>query len=139
MRYLLDTNILSALGKPRVPEALVAWMSDRYDDELCVSALSVAEIRRGILLLSAGPKREALEHWCAGPDGLKALFDGRVLPFDDRAALVWGRLMADGNRSGRPRSALDMIIAATAEVHGCVVVTANERDFVGTEIFNPLR
>ena len=66
-------------------------------------------------------------------------FEGRVLPFDESAGLIWARLMAQGTARGRPRSALDTIIAAIAEANGCIVVTDNERDFAGIKIFNPLR
>ena len=69
----------------------------------------------------------------------QALSAGRVLPFDEKAGLVWARLMADGTAKGRPRSALDTIIAAVAEVSDCVVVTDNDKDFVGIDIVNPLR
>ena len=62
-----------------------------------------------------------------------------MLSFDENAALVWALLMAEGRAKGRPRSALDTIIAATAEVNGCIVVTDNERDFRGVESFNPMR
>jgi predicted nucleic acid-binding protein len=74
-----------------------------------------------------------------GPEGLQALFAGRVLAFDEAAALIWGRLMAEGKVKGRPRSALDTITAAVAEANGCIVVTDNEKDFAGTETINPLR
>ena len=53
--------------------------------------------------------------------------------------MIWARLMAKGSAVGRPRSALDMIIAAVAEANDCVVVTDNEKDFVGLTIVNPLR
>jgi predicted nucleic acid-binding protein len=62
-----------------------------------------------------------------------------VLPFDEKAGLVWARMMADGKAKGRPRGGLDTIIAATAEANGCVFVTDNERDFEGIELLNPLR
>ena len=62
---------------------------------------------------------------------------GRRLP--DAAALAWARLMADGTATGRPRSALDTMIAAIAETNGLVVATDNERDFVGVETINPMR
>jgi predicted nucleic acid-binding protein len=58
---------------------------------------------------------------------------------DEPATLAWARLMAEGTAAGRPRSALDMIIAAVAEANGCIVVTNNERDFAGVEILNPIR
>jgi hypothetical protein len=84
-------------------------------------------------------KRAVLEAWFSGPDGPQALFAGRVLAFDEKAGLIWARLMADGTAKGRPRSALDMIIAAVAEANGCLVVTDNEKDFTGLKFVNPLR
>jgi predicted nucleic acid-binding protein len=137
-RYLLDTNILSNLVKPQPSASLMDWMASQPDEELFISALTVAEIRRGILEKPRGKKRDALETWFAGPEGPQALFAGRVLAFDDKAALIWARLMAEGKAAGRPRSALDMIIAAVAGANDCIVVTDNERDFVGLQIFNPM-
>ena len=138
-RSLLDTNIISNVTKPVPSEALVAWMAKQADDDLFISSLTVAEIRRGILEKPAGKKRRELERWFTGPDGPQSLFVGRVLPFDEKAGLVWARLMADGRAKGRPRNPLDMIIAAVAEANNCLVVTENERDFAGLKIVNPLR
>ena len=137
-RWLLDTNILSNLVKPEPSAALVAWMAERRDEDLFISALTIAEIRRGILDLPSGRRRDQLEAWFAGPEGPPALFAGRILAFDETAALAWARLMAEGRTSGRPRSALDTIIAATAEANVCVVVTGNEKDFAGVEVVNPM-
>lgn len=114
-------------------------MSDQNDEELFIASLTVAEIRRGILEKPAGKRRDRLEAWFSGPDGPLALFAGRVLPFDENAGLIWARLMADGKSRGRPRGALDTIIAAVAEAHNCTVVTDNEKDFADVEIVNPLR
>jgi len=114
-------------------------MADQNDIDLFISALTVAEIQRGLLEKPKGKKRAALEVWFTGPEGPQALFAGRVLPFDEKAALVWARLMAEGTSKGRPRSALDMIIAAIAEANGCVVVTDNEKHFSGLKFVNPLR
>jgi predicted nucleic acid-binding protein len=139
MRYLLDTNIISNIAKPIPSESLIAWMAEQADQDLFIASLTIAEIRRGVLEKPAGKRRDELEAWFAGPEGPQALFADRVLPFDDRAALVWARLMADGKIKGRPRSALDMIIAAVAEANGCVLITDNEKDFNGIEIINPLR
>jgi len=137
-RSLLDTNIIGNV-KPVPSEALVAWMAEQSDEDLFISSLTVAEIRRGILEKPPGKKRRELERWFSGPEGPPALFAGRVLPFDEKAALIWARLMADGTAKGRPRSPLDMIIAAVAEANDCVVVTEDERDFAGLKIVNPLR
>ena len=106
-------------------------MAEQADEDLFISSLTVAEIRRGILGEASGKKRRELERWFSGPEGPQALFAGRVLPFDEKAGLVWARLMAEGTATGQPRSPLDMIIAAVAEANDCVVVTENERDFRG--------
>lgn len=138
-RYLLDTNIISNVTKPLPSEPLVAWMAEQPDEILFISALTVAEIRRGVLEKPAGKKRRILESWFSGRQGPQALFAGRVLPFDEKAGLIWARLMAEGTAAGRPRSALDMIMASIAEANDCVVVTDNEKDFAGIKIVNPLR
>lgn len=137
--YLLDTNIISNLTRPKPSEPLQAWMAEQSDQDLFITALTIAEIRRGILEMPVGRKRNQLEAWFAGPEGPSRLFAGRVLPFDAVAALSWGRLMAEGTAAGRPRDALDMIIAAIAETNGHVVVTDNERDFAGIPFINPVR
>jgi predicted nucleic acid-binding protein len=139
MRYLLDTNILSNITRPAPSADLLAWMADQTDTDLFISSLTVAEIRRGVLEKPTGKKRDQLEAWFTGPEGPQALFADRILAFDEKAGLIWARLMADGKAKGRPRSGLDTIIAAVAEANGCVVVTDNEKDFQGIKIINPLR
>ncbi|MGH7102983.1 MAG: type II toxin-antitoxin system VapC family toxin [Acetobacteraceae bacterium] len=138
-RYLLDTNILSNVVKPRPSASLLDWMGEQRDEDLFIASLTVAEIRRGILEKPGGKKRDALDTWFGGPEGPQALFAGRILSFDDRAGLAWARLMAEGKALGRPRSGLDMMIAAVAEANECVVVTDNERDFAELKILNPSR
>jgi len=138
-RYLLDTNIISDVTKPAPSDRLTAWMAEQADDDLYISSLTVAEIRRGVREKPRGRKRTELEKWFAGPEGPQALFAGRVLPFEENAALNWARLMAAGTARGKPRSALDMIVAAIAEANDCVIVTDNEKDFAGLNFVNPLR
>lgn len=139
MRHLLDTNIISNVTKTTPSDLLLTWMAEQDDDSLYISSLTVAEIRRGVLEKPPGKRRDQLEAWFEGPEGPQALFAGRVLPFDEAAALIWARLMADGKIRGQPRSALDTIIAAVAQANGCIVVTDNEKDFSGVETINPLR
>lgn len=138
-RYILDTNIISNVVKPQPSESLLAWWAEQRDDDLFIASLTVAEIKRGILEKPRGKKRDALDTWFAGPEGPQALFAGRVLSFDDKAGLIWARLMADGKAAGRPRSGLDMIVAAVAGANDCVVVTDNEKDFADIQFINPLR
>ncbi len=138
-RYLLDTNIVSNATKPIPSQPLLEWMSEQVDEDLFISSLTLAEIHRGVLVKPMGKKRRDLEDWFRGPEGPQALFRGRVLAFDEKAALIWARLMTEGTAAGRPRSALDMVVAAIAEANDCVVVTDNEKHFSGINILNPLR
>jgi predicted nucleic acid-binding protein len=137
--YLLDTNIISEATRPTPAPALTAWMEARDDSHLFITSLTLAEVHRGILDKPKGRKRQSLESWFAGPEGPQSLFAGRILSFDVKSALIWGRLMSEGAARGRPRSPFDMMIAAIAEANHCIVVTGNARDFVGIEIVNPLR
>lgn len=138
-RYLLDTNIISNVTKPAPSDTLLSWMAEQADGDLFIASLTIAEVRRGVLEKPAGKRRDQLEAWFSGPEGPQALFSGRVLPFDEKAGLIWARLMAEGKSKGRPRSALDMIVAAVAEANGCMVVTDNEKDFDGLPFINPLQ
>tara|TARA_X000000950_G_scaffold167305_1_gene204315 strand:- start:80 stop:511 length:432 start_codon:yes stop_codon:yes gene_type:complete len=138
-RYLLDTNIISNIVKPKPSELLMKWMAAQRDEDLFIASLTIAEIRRGILEKPRGKKRDALDAWFSGPEGPQELFMDRILAFDDKAALIWARLMADGTSTGRPRSTLDVIIAAVAGANDCVVVTENEKDFSDIQFINPLR
>jgi hypothetical protein len=138
-RFLLDTNIVSNATKPVPSPSLEAWMTDQVDEDLFVASLTIAEIWRGVLEAPAGRRKDRLAEWFAGAEGPPAIFAGRILAFDQGAAMVWARLMADGTSTGRSRSGVDMIIAAVAEANGCVIVTDNERDFAGLAVINPLR
>lgn len=138
-RYLLDTNIISNVTKPAPSRFLLDWMGNQPDEDLFISSLTVGEIRRGILEKPRGRKRDQLDAWFCGPEGPQSLFAGRILPFDDKAALVWARLMSKGSASGKPRSGFEWIVASIAEAHECVVVTDSEKDFAGVEFLNPLR
>lgn len=114
-------------------------MLSREDESLFTSSINVAEIYRGMLELPRGRKRAELESWFNGPSGPRYMFTGRILPFDERAALAWGRLMAEGRASGIPRSDIDTFVAAIALTNECIVVTDNERHFKGIETINPMR
>ena len=101
-RYLLDTNILSYAIQPKPSKTLLKWLGERRDEDLFVSTLTIAEIWRGILQKPEGQKRRELEEWFSGPEGPLKLFEGRILPFDEDAAMIWARLMAEGKARGRP-------------------------------------
>jgi predicted nucleic acid-binding protein len=76
-RYLLDTNIIGNATEPMPSQSLVAWMAAQADEDLFISSLTLAEIRRGVLEKPAGKKRRELARWFSGASGPQALFAGR--------------------------------------------------------------
>ena len=134
---LLDTNVLSELVRPVPAPRVLAWVARCNPTSLYLSAVTLGKLTRGVSKLPAGRRRSQLTRWL--DDDLLRQFAGRVLPFDDRAATCWGRLMADSDRKGLPRAALDAQIAATALRYELRLVTRNTIDFQGTgvTIVNP--
>ncbi len=127
MSFLLDTNVVSELVRPRPDPGLVEWLAERDEDQLFLSVVTLAELRYGITRLSAGRRRRSLEKWLR--DELQQRFDGRILPVDDDVALTWGDVTAECAAVGRPIEAMDALIAATARVRALDLVTRNTRDF----------
>ncbi len=137
MRLLLDTNVLSEVTKP-IPEARVLeWLDGLDEDRTFISVISIAEIRRGVALMDAGRKRDALAEWLA--TDLPGRFENRVIAVNEPIALAWGDLMGLAKRSGRGFSSMDGLIAATAIVHDLTIATHNTKDFegFGIEIVDP--
>ncbi len=123
--YLLDTNVVSELGK-RVPEPRVlSWFRGVSDVQLRLSVLSVGEIRRGIERLPDPLARRRLQLWL--DEQLLPWLGSRLLPVDLEVAECWGQL---GARAGRTLPAVDSLLAATALAHGLTLVTRNVADFV---------
>jgi toxin FitB len=138
-RFLLDTNIITNPAKPLPSPELQVWLQLQAGENLFICTWSLAEIWNGILLMPRGKRREVLEDWYAGSTGPLRLFADRVLAFDAGAAHKWAELMAEGRLTGRNRSLPDTIIASIALTQNCVLVTDNERDFVGLSTLNPMR
>ena len=130
--YLLDTNVISELRRPRPHGAVLAWVQALDETQLFISAVSVGEIQAGIeLTREQDPaKAEELERWL---EQVASSF--QVLPLDAACFRRWARLMH------RKSDTLyeDAMIAATAKVHGLTVATRNVADFqaLGFEVFNP--
>ena len=130
--YLLDTNILSELRKPKPHGGVVAWVTAQDAASLYISAMTIAELQRGIELTRAQDEEKAarIEAWME-----QLLFTGQVLAMDANVCREWARLM-----HGRSDTLVeDAFIAATARVHRLVVVTRKVRDFkaLAVETFNP--
>jgi predicted nucleic acid-binding protein len=125
--YLLDTNVVSEWAKPRPNPGVIEWLDEVDEDEVFLSVVTFAELRRGIERLAAGARRKRLDRWLG--EDLPSRFDGRIAPVDGAIADEWGRLVARHETAGRPIHALDALIAATAQIHGFTLVTRNVADF----------
>ena len=136
MTVLLDTCTLAELRKPTPDAAVVAAVQAIPDAQLYVSVLSLGEIAKGVYLLAAGKKRDALAAWLAA---LENQFSDRLLGLDVETAKLWGELTARARKKGIVIPAADGLLAATALRHGLHVMTRNESDFKasGVRIVNP--
>jgi toxin FitB len=138
-RFLLDSSILRSILDAHPSAPLAAWLDAQPDESLYISSMNLAEVWNGILALASAAQRQEKEGWFAGPHGPRVLFGNRVLTFDDKAALVWGRLVSEREQAGLPCAPVDMIYAAIAEANGCVLVTEHEERFAGIKVLNPLK
>lgn len=135
--YLLDTNILSELRRPRPEAKVVAFVSAQPLESLFVSAVTLAEIRFGIELVEDVHKRSALHDWLQ--QQLRPMFENRVLPVSEDIMFKWRLLVETGRKVGHTFAQPDLIIAATALHHGLAVVTRDIGGFekVGVPLVNP--
>jgi toxin FitB len=133
-RYLLDTNVVSELRKPRPHGAVVAWINHQQDQQLFLSAVTLGELQAGIerMRRQDAAKAREIELWA---DQLAASY--QILPMEAACFREWGRIVAR-----RPDELLeDAMIAATARVHHLIVATRNEGDFKRFDVrmVNPFR
>ena len=137
MPFLLDTNIVSETVRPKPDERVLAWLETQTPDELFLAAQTIGELVRGARKVKDKARRERFEQWIERE--LTDQFEGRVLPFDGPAAVLWGRLMGDGDCTGRPPAATDAQLAAVALHHDLTLVTRNVRDFrrLDVRLLNP--
>lgn len=133
MSYLVDTNVLSELRRKQPQPEVVAWFTQRPRQTLYLSVLTLGEIRKGIERLEAARQQPLLD-WLEVE--LPNYFLGRLLAVDAQTADRWGRLLVS---AGRPLTAIDSLLAATALQHDLTLVTRNTADFAGTgvRLINP--
>ena len=129
--YLLDTNVISELRKgPQADAGLTAWFGERTRRELFLSAITLAELRRGIALIERRDlaKANTLRLWCDRVQRQNG-GTGRLLPIRAAEAAAWGELMGI-----RPLPIMDGFLAAPAQVHDLTLVTRNVDDFAGLSL-----
>ena len=130
--FVIDTNVVSELMRPKPMPTVAAWIVKRNAQEIYLTAVSEAELRYGVAIMSAGKRRNALE--VAMNRWLELGFRERILPFDSAAAQTYAEIAAARRDAGRPISEADCQIAAICRSRGAVLVTRNVRDFRGTGI-----
>lgn len=134
MSYLIDTNVISELVRPKPDAAVLDWFANTPDDALFLSVLTLGEIRKGVEKLPEPQRREKLRLWLE--HDLRDWFGTRILSIGPDVADHWGRLLA---QAGRPVPAVHSLLAATALHHDLRLVTRNTKDFdyTGLEVINP--
>ena len=135
--WLLDTNILSELRRPRPEAKVVAFVSVQPLDLLHVSTVTFAEIRFGIELLTDANRRAELDDWLT--HRVRPMFEGRVLAVTEDILLKWRLLVEGGRKVGYTFSQPDLFIAATALEHGLTIVSRDTTGYerAGATVFNP--
>ena len=135
--WLLDTNVLSELRRPKPERKVLAFVAAQPLELLYISAVTLAEIRFGIELLPDVARRSELNEWLAHK--VRPMFEQRVLAITEDIMFRWRLLVEEGRKVGHTFSQPDLIIAATAHHHGLTIVSRDTRDYVNARVavFNP--
>jgi len=135
--FLLDTNVISELIKPRPESNVTEWVGGTDESLLYLSVLTLGEIRRGIAVLPQSRRRTSLEAWLE--KDLPARFEDRILIIDQEVADRWGSLTAAARNSGIVLPVIDGLLAATALEHNLTFVTRDTGQIpsMGVSVFNP--
>lgn len=134
---ILDTNILSAVMQEKGDRTIVAWLDRQAWESIWTTAITVFEIRLGLSTLTKGKRRVKLEE--AFQQTLKNILEGRILPFDEGAALAAGELAAERRRHGIAVDMRDTQIAGIAIAKRSAIATRNTKDFkdLAVPVINP--
>ena len=135
--FLLGTNCISELVKPKPERRVLDWMDAADETMLYLSVLSLGKIRKGLVKLPQGKRRTQLETWLEVE--LKARFAGRIIPIDEEVAHRWGLIAAEAKRKGQDLPVIDGLLAATALHYNLTVVSRNVKDFTNAhvQVVNP--
>lgn len=130
--YLLDTNAISELTKPRPNKGFLQWLGTVPEYRLYLCVLTIGELVSGIVRLPESNKKRDLWTWLTSD--LVARFSERIVPVDFDAAHLWGQLEGEARAKGTVLPAIDTLLAATAFSHGLAIVTRNTRDFTNLPV-----
>lgn len=135
--WLLDTNVLSELRRPRPEPKVLAFVASQPLDLLYISIVTLAEIRFGIELVSDAARRSELTDWLTHK--VRPMFEQRALAVTEDIMFKWRLMVEEGRKSGHTFSQPDLIIAATGQHHGLTVVSRDTAEYVKARVrvFNP--
>jgi predicted nucleic acid-binding protein len=135
--WLLDTNILSELRRPKPERKVLAFIAAQPLELLYISTVTLAEIRFGIELLPDVARRSELNDWLAHK--VRPMFEQRVLAITEDIMFRWRLMVEEGRKAGHTFSQPDLIIAATGQHHGLTIVSRDTADYVKAQVtvFNP--
>ena len=125
--WLLDTNVLSELRRPRPDKKVVAFVEGQALDLFYVSTVTLAEIRFGIEILADATRRAELNDWLTHK--VRPMFEQRILDVSEDVIFKWRMLVEAGRKAGHTYSQPDLFIAATAMHHGLTIVTRDTREY----------
>ena len=134
---VLDTNVISELARKVPDPGVLSWLDSLEISDVATTAITAAELRYGVARLPEGQRKRDLTGEIRGI--LTEDFNGRVLPFDERASVRYADIVADRERMGRPIGVADAQIAAICRDLGAILATRNTADFeeTGVEVVNP--
>jgi len=137
--WLIDTNVLSELRRPKPESRVVGFVASKPLDLLFVSTVTFAEIRCGIERITDATRRAELNDWLAHK--VRPMFDQRIVAVTEDVMFKWRLLVEDGRKAGHTYSQPELIIAATALHHGLTIVSRDTRDFkkARVPVVNPWR
>ncbi len=134
---ILDTNVISELMKEEPDLNVKRWVATQNRQDLAITVIAIAEITRGLARLPKGKRRQRLELFFAA--FIREAFNGRALPFDERAAFLYGDLSLKREKAGLKIDPVDLMILSIAEDHKASIATRNIKDFkgCGVELMDP--
>ena len=129
---ILDTNVVSEPLKPEPAATVLKWLDAHDPATFYITTINLAELLAGVEAMPLGRRREALEQ--ALSRQIAALFEGRILSFNVKAAEAFAKTASGAQAQGNPIGFADCAIAAIARAKGFAVATRNVRDFKGTGV-----
>ncbi len=137
MKYLLDTCVISELIKRTPNKKVLSWLQNQEEGNLYLSILTFGEIQKGIEKAPDEIRKVKLKNWLE--EDLKKRFHGKIIPINLNVVMKWGEIQGIAEKLGKTMPTIDGLIAASALVNHCTVITRNTSDMEASlvELLNP--